>query len=103
MEVCSLRDELNDFKVLETAVYGISVQNQESHKKFVDKYSLGFPLLVDTGRNISLHYHAISKPKGNCKRITILIGKNGDILQVDDKVSVRKHGRDLIDSIKILN
>ena len=103
MEVCSLRDELNDFKTLETVVYGISVQNRESHKKFADKHNLGFPLLVDVSRNISLLYHAISKPKGNCKRITILIGKHGDIAQVDDKVSVRKHGRDLIDHIKSLN
>ena len=103
MEVCSLWDELNNFETLEVAVYGVSVQNQKSHKKFADKHSLGFPLLVDTGRNISLLYHAISKPEGNCKRITILIGKNGDIVQIDDKVSVRKHGRDLIDFIKSLN
>ena len=45
MEVCSLRDELNDFKTLETTVYGVSVQNQESHKKFAGKHNLGFPLL----------------------------------------------------------
>ena len=97
------RDELAKYNKLNVAVIGVSADAPKKQKKFVDKYSLGFPLLVDTGRNISLLYHAISKPKGNCKRITILIGKNGDILQVDDKVSVRNHGRDLIDSIRILN
>ena len=44
-------------------IFGISVQDAESHKKFVQEHSLNFPLLVDTGRNLSLLFGAADRSK----------------------------------------
>jgi peroxiredoxin Q/BCP len=76
------------------------VQDAESHKKFVEQHNLNFPLLVDTGRNISLLFGATDKPDGSSRRITVIIDKEGQILQIDKQVKAGSHGKDLIDFFK---
>jgi peroxiredoxin len=71
-----------------------------SHKKFVQEHSLNFPLLVDTGRNLSLLFGAADSPNSMRKRITIVIDKAGKITKIDNSVSARTHGKDLIDFFK---
>ena len=39
-------------------VYGINPGSAESHKKFVDKNKLEFPLLVDEGQEVARLYSA---------------------------------------------
>ncbi len=39
-------------------VYGINPGSAESHKKFVDKNKLEFPLLVDEGQDVARLYSA---------------------------------------------
>lgn len=39
-------------------VYGVNPGSAESHKKFVDKNRLEFPLLVDTGQEVARLYQA---------------------------------------------
>ena len=46
-EVCSLRDSLGDLKALGVQVYGISLDDVVSQKKFVETHALTFPLLSD--------------------------------------------------------
>lgn len=49
-EACSLRDNYQRFLSLGYAVVGVSIQDAESHKKFIEKYELPFPLIADTDR-----------------------------------------------------
>jgi peroxiredoxin Q/BCP len=39
-------------------VYGVNPGSAESHRKFVDKNRLEFPLLVDTGQEVARLYQA---------------------------------------------
>ena len=39
-------------------VYGVNPGSAESHKKFLDKNRLEFPLLVDAGQDVARHYNA---------------------------------------------
>ena len=73
------------------------MQDAESHKKFVKEHSLNFPLLVDTGRNLSLLLGATDDPDGLSKRITIVVNKEGKIARIDKQVNARTHGKDLAD------
>ena len=81
----------------EAQIFGVSVQDAESHKKFVQEHNLNFPLLVDTGRNISLLFGAAANPSDMSKRITIIIDKAGKISKIDSSVNARTHGKDLVD------
>ena len=81
-------------------IFGISVQDAESHKRFVKEHDLNFPLLVDTGRNLSLLFGAADSPSDLSKRITIVVDKAGKISKIDNKVNARTHGKDLVDFFK---
>lgn len=47
-EACSLRDGWDSLKELGYQVIGVSKDSEASHRKFIDKYSLPFPLIADT-------------------------------------------------------
>ena len=52
-EACSFRDNIEIMNKLNTNILGVSVDSQESHKDFSEKYSLPFPLLADTSGEVS--------------------------------------------------
>ena len=66
----------------------------------MQEYNLNFPLLVDTGRNLSLLLGATDDPNGTSKRITVVVDKEGKISKIDKDVSARTHGKDLVDFFK---
>ena len=47
-EACSLRDNYSALTRQGYAVVGVSVQDEKSHRKFIDKNQLPFPLIADT-------------------------------------------------------
>lgn len=47
-EACSLRDNYSELRKQGYEVVGVSVDNEASHRKFIDKYELPFPLIADT-------------------------------------------------------
>ena len=78
----------------------MSVQDADSHKRFAAENNLNFPLLVDTGRNLSLLFGTTDNPEGMSRRITIVIDKEGKISKVDKEVKARTHGADLVEFFK---
>ena len=52
-EACSFRDSFSKFKERGIEVFGVSLDSEKSHLKFIDKFSLPFPLLADTERKLS--------------------------------------------------
>jgi len=47
-EACNLRDNYEYMLKKGYAVVGVSIQSAESHKRFIEKYNLPFPLIADT-------------------------------------------------------
>ena len=47
-EACNLRDNYEKMLALGYAVVGVSVQDEKSHKRFIEKNDLPFPLIADT-------------------------------------------------------
>ncbi len=47
-QACSLRDNYQRMLSKGYAVVGVSVQDEKSHKRFIEKYQLPFPLIADT-------------------------------------------------------
>ena len=45
-QACDFRDQLKKFK--NTVILGVSIDSQERHQKFIEKYDLPFSLLADT-------------------------------------------------------
>src|ERR1700751_2936584 len=59
-QFCSYRDRADDFAALDATVVGISSQDVDSHRNFVDKNSLNVPLLADADGRGARAYRAHS-------------------------------------------
>lgn len=100
-EACSLRDSIEDLKGLDAVVIGISPDKSESHRKFIDKFSLPFHLLSDTEHSVMEIYGAYGEKMMYGKktigviRTTYIIGKDGKVLKVFRKVNTTTHGDDV--------
>lgn len=55
-EMCTLRDSIADFNLLNAQVLGISVDSPFANKAFAEKNNLTFPLLSDYTRYVSAQY-----------------------------------------------
>ncbi|MCR4581942.1 MAG: thioredoxin-dependent thiol peroxidase [Prevotella sp.] len=51
-EACSLRDGYEELRRRGYAVVGVSVQDERSHRKFIEKNQLPFPLIADTENSL---------------------------------------------------
>ena len=61
IEACDFNENLARIKKKNTVVLGVSFDNEKKHQKFIDKYDLGFDLLVDDTKEIAKKYE-IYKP-----------------------------------------
>jgi len=86
-EACGLRDRMSDLKKDNVQVLGVSFDDGESHKKFIAKHNLNFPLLVDTDGKIADKYGARMPNKSMARRVSFLIGLDGKIAHVTDNPS----------------
>lgn len=98
-EACGFRDRLDDLKKKDVAVLGVSRDDAESHKKFIAKENLNFPLLVDTDGKITEAYNAGMEGKKMSRRVSFLIDKSGKIVHVTDAASADKHLAEMKDAV----
>lgn len=107
-EACSIRDTWPDFKKLKVQVFGVSIQDEKSHKKFEEKYKLPFTLLVDKDKKIVEKYGVWGKKKFMGReymgtlRQSFLIDPKGKITKIYDKVNPETHAEDILEDLKKL-
>lgn len=101
-EACSFRDADDVFKERGIKVFGVSIDDEKSHQKFISKYQLPFDLLVDTDKKIVEKYGVWGeksmygrKYMGTFRK-TFLIGEDGKVVKIFDKVDVAKHADEVL-------
>ncbi len=105
-EACSFRDELPNFDANNAAVFGISMDNQQSHKKFAEKYDLPFVLLCDTKGDVCKKYgiyglkSLYGKKFWGIKRTTFIIDENRKIMHIFEKVNPENHAKEVLEAIR---
>ena len=93
-----------DFAAAGVAVYGISRDGVKSHDAFKAKYFLPFPLLSDEDGAICEAYgvwvekNMYGKKYMGIERSTFLIGKDGNIARIWNKVKVDGHAQQVLDA-----
>ena len=102
IEACSFRDKLQPIAALWTEVIGVSVDTVESHKKFVEKNSLNFPLISDHDKLISKTYGVLSEDGSYAERVTFIIDKEGKIAKIFMNVDITKHTHEIVSALKQL-
>jgi len=100
-QACGIRDEWSKFEQIGVPVFGISVDSKKSLKKFIDKYSLNFPLLSDETKEVCKAYGVLNL-LGFASRVTFIVDKEGRIAHVIDKVDVETHAKEVLELVKTL-
>jgi len=97
VEACSFRDALNELKVFNVQVLGVSADSIERHLRFAEKHQLNFPILSDVNKKVIQDYgiwvekSMFGKKYMGIRRDSFLISPNGKILKHYEKVSPKKH------------
>jgi peroxiredoxin Q/BCP len=102
-EACGLRDRMGDLQKDNVQVLGVSFDDAESHNKFISKFNLNFPLLVDTDGKIADAYGARIGSKRMDRRISFLIGKDGKVTHVTDSPSADVHLKEMKEAVAELS
>jgi peroxiredoxin Q/BCP len=96
VQACGVRDFWGELKDC-AMVFGVSTDSMESHRRFIDKFQLPFPLLSDPARQIVKDYNVwveknfMGKKSMGVERSTFVIDGNGRIAAIFRKVKPEQH------------
>ena len=103
-EACSFRDADDVYNSKGIKVFGVSTDDEKSHQKFISKFQLPFDLLADTDKSIVESYGVwgeksmYGKKYMGTTRKTFLIGEDGKIAKIFDKVNVEQHADEVLEA-----
>ncbi len=103
IEAKTFNQHKNEFEKLNAAIVGVSKDGFESHCNFIDKYDLTFLLLSDPSSQTIKAYGSFGE-RGifgpGTLRNTYVIGKDGKVLKIFEKVSPDKNPKEVLEFIK---
>ena len=105
-QACDFRDQQKSFK--STVILGVSIDSQERHQKFIEKYDLPFTLLADVDKKVVQKYGVWQEKKLYGKtfmgivRSTFIIDKTGTVRKIFFKVKVKNHIEEVLNALKEL-
>lgn len=105
-QACGVRDRWPDFQDADAVVFGVSTDTLESHRAFIDKYGLPFPLLSDEDGQIVRAYgvwveknFAGTKSMGT-ERSTFVVDAEGRLEAVFRRVKPDEHADQVLATLK---
>jgi peroxiredoxin Q/BCP len=103
-EACSFRDNIVAIKAKNTVVWGVSVDNQESHSDFSENHQLPFTLLADTDGAVAKKYDALLNLLvfKIAKRHSFIVDPEGRIAKVYRNVNPKTHVAEILKDLHTL-
>jgi peroxiredoxin Q/BCP len=105
-EACDFRDNYQGLAAQGIEVLGVSVDDEKSHQKFINKHSLPFTLLADTDKSIVESYgvwgekNMYGKKYMGTVRTTFVIDEEGNISHIINKVDTKSPTAQVLDLLK---
>lgn len=105
VEACGFRDAFRQIEKLGATLLGVSPDSLKSHDKFIKKFELPFLLLADEEKKMCQDYGVwveksmYGKKYMGVARTTFIIGKDGKIAKIFDKVRPEGHDQQIIESL----
>ena len=106
-QACSLRDSWESVRD-EAKIFGVSIDSARSHRKFIDKYELPFPILSDPEKKIVNSYGVwveksmYGRKYMGTERTTFIVDRSGRIAAIFRKVKPEEHLGLVRDALKNL-
>jgi peroxiredoxin Q/BCP len=103
-EACNLRDNYQRLLDRGYAVVGVSVQDEKSHKRFIEKYQLPFPLIADTDHKLVEAFGVWGEKKMAGRtymgtlRTTFVIDEEGHVAEIygPKQIKVKEHAEQIL-------
>ena len=103
-EACNLRDNYEKMLALGYAVVGVSVQDEKSHKRFIEKNDLPFPLIADTDMVLNKAFGVwgeksmYGRKYMGTLRTTFIIDEDGKVERIigPKDIKVKNHAEQII-------
>ena len=109
IQAIGFSDRENEFKKLDTVVFGVSRDDVLSHQAFRDEHGLTVNLLADTEQEVCRLYDVIQDkivdghPKSCLLRSTFVIDKKGVVRHIMQDVNPKAHVEEVLKIIKGLH
>jgi peroxiredoxin Q/BCP len=94
-EACAFRDAWTKFTDKHVGLVGVSRDTEQSHREFVKKHDLPFPLAADEDGKIAVSY-GVKSTLGMSERVSFLIGPDGKVAKVWPKVDPAIHADEVL-------
>lgn len=104
-EACNLRDNYTRLKKEGFNLLGISPDSEKSHKGFISKHQLPYPLIADNEKNILNSFGVWQEKKMygrlymGVARTTFIIDEKGIIEDIIEKVDTKDHSNQILNKI----
>ena len=106
MEVRGFRDTYKQIQKTGAVLLGISPDTSAAQKKFADKFSLPFPLLADAEKKVAEAFGVMKEKNMYGKKVwgvartTFIIGPDGKIEHIFEKVNPDGHAEEVLEYLK---
>ena len=103
-QACNLRDNYKELTDKGYAIIGVSIQDEKSHKKFIEKNELPFPLIADTDLKLVNTFGVYGEKKMYGRtymgtfRTTFIINEEGIITRImqPKEIKVKEHAQQIL-------
>lgn len=101
-QLCSLRDNWDEYEKTDAKIVGISTDSVESHKGFSQKFDLPLPLLADENGDVVEKYNVKSWLPGRAARAVVIIDEGGMVkyYHVQSMAVFRPTDQEVLQAIK---
>ena len=104
-QACNLRDHYDELQSAGYEVLGVSVQDEKSHTKFIEKHQLPFHLIADTEQTLNQTFGTWGEKSMYGRkyfgtfRTTFIIGEDGTVERIipPKQVKTKDHARQVLE------
>lgn len=100
-EACAFRDRWAELQATGATIFGVSKDDVQSHRAFVEKHHLPFQLLADPEGKI-LSSYGVRSLFGYAERVTFIIDKHGRIAKTFPDVDPAVHAEQILKTLEDL-
>lgn len=106
VQACGLRDRWPDFSRVDAELFGVSTDSEQSHRAFIERHGLPFPLLSDEEKTMVGDYGVwveksmYGKTFMGTERSTFVIGPDGCISAIFRRVKPEGHAEQVLEVLK---
>lgn len=103
-QACNLRDNYEQLRKQGYEVIGVSIDNEKSHQRFIEKNSIPFPLIADTEKKLVEEYGVYGEKKNYGRtymgtfRTTFIINEEGIVERIinSKEVKTKTHAEQIL-------